>query len=100
MPTFRFHRGGLQESLETRRVVNSKEELALYISEANTKVEKNELGTFGSFCPIMPSELEIKPYVFTYIVLHHPKCVTQDPYVIGFLSDNFPEQEKNEIPNS
>lgn len=82
MPTFRFHKGSLKESMETCVVVKNKHELALTISTYNY-----EHGIFEN--------LIIKEYCFdkrigwnTHIVLVKPSCVTEDPYVVGFLSDN------------
>lgn len=97
MPTFRFHKGSLEESMETCVVVKNKHELAIELSGHNHAYDvfgKDAKGVFmGSV--VSTENLIIKEYCFdkrigwnTHIVLVKPRCVTQDPYVVGFLSDN------------
>lgn len=109
MPTFRFHCGSLEESLKTCEVVNNKRELWDYIFTFNKLTGKRVTNEDVAVISVMvnPDNIKIIPYGFderigwnTHMVLICNQCVTKDPYVIGFLSDNFPEQEKNEIPNS
>lgn len=102
MPTFRFHRGGYEESMETCVIVNSLKELEEVICKTNKLTNKfvtkeDKVSILSSFSP-RNEKLIIKKYCFdnrngwnTHIVLHKSCCVTQDVYIIGFLSDNFRE---------
>lgn len=103
MPTFRFHKGSLNESMKTCRVVNNKNELAKLITSWNHGFERERLKDdpvcIGHYCS--PDDLSINFYAFdkrigwnTHIVMHKSGCVTRDDYVIGFLSDNFCENNQ------
>lgn len=98
MPTFRFHRGNLEESMKTCVVVKDIKELASFLSSYNkitqapsTDEDKLNIGSWYE-----PEDLKIIPYIFdkrigwnTHMVIRHPNCVTKDASVIGFLSDSF-----------
>ncbi len=89
MPTFRHHRGSLEDSMKTCVIVNNREDLAIELSKPDDFL----------FSIITPDQLIIKPYCFdsrigwnTQIVLVKPKCITQDIFPVGFLSDKFCEE--------
>jgi hypothetical protein len=97
MPVFRFHRGSLNESMQTCVVVKNKEDLFNYISSFNKATgklrEKSDRFCISSSIRDI-DQLKILPYIFdtrigwnTHLVLIHNTCVTQDAYPIGFLSD-------------
>ncbi len=97
MPTFRFHRGSLKDSMDTCIVVKNKNELACAISTHNyaSEIFGKDVEGVVSLSIVFPENLTIKEYCFdkrigwnTHIVLVKPRCVTQDSYVVGFLSDN------------
>lgn len=97
MPTFRFHKGSLKDSMETCIVVKNKHELATAISTYNYACEifGEDIKGVISLSMVFPENLIIKEYCFdkrigwnTHIVLVKPRCITSDPYVCGFLSDN------------
>ena len=99
MPVFRFHRGSLDDSMKTCFVAESKEDLFYKICSFNKLTNapyKPEDRVCISSNLNSVDQLRIDPYIFddrigwnTHIVLAHPRCVTQDAYIIGFLSDSF-----------
>lgn len=96
MPTFRFHRGYFNDSMETCVVVNNKKELWEIIQHDRFGLGEYEFKKFIG----TPDNIIIRPYIFddrngwnTHIVLIKPRCVTEDCYPVGFLSDKFLEEE-------
>lgn len=97
MPTFRFHKGSIEDSLKTSIVVKSKKELAESISNFNHASglynEINPSVSIGHY--VDEKDLKIIPYVFdsrigwnTHLVIEKGRC-TQEAFIVGFLSDGF-----------
>jgi|ERR1700761_4941812 len=97
MPTFRFHKSTLKESLKTSFHMTDKEDLFYKINNFNkitVEHRKEEDKICISSNLSHKDQLIIKPYIFderigwnTQLVIIHNRCITKDPYVIGYLSD-------------
>jgi hypothetical protein len=89
MPLFRFHRGGLHESLETTVVVKSPDELRKVITNSieNWPTTNKD---FGFITQAYPAHNNFDPRIGWYT-----QMVTADIYnegvfvVVGFLSEEF-----------
>lgn len=106
MPIFRFHRGSLEDSMKTCFIVKDKKELYEKICRFN-KLTNKERSTEDLICisENIPSEesLSVKNYIYderigwhTQIVIVKNRCVTIDPYMIGFLSEPFNDLDEKE----
>lgn len=92
MPLFRFHRGGLQDSLETTIIVKTRDELLARILDSSSFGIRD--AAYGNY------ELKIDPYPFKEICFDsrigwYTQIVTGNIYEedkfhpIGFLSEPF-----------
>ena len=99
MPIFRFHRGSLKDSMKTCFHVKTKEELFNKLWDLNILTNKPiSSDDMASICLRVNNidQLIIRDYMFdkrigwdTKLVLIGNTCVTRDPYIIGFLSEDF-----------
>lgn len=99
MPIFRFNRGSLEGSLKTSVFVKNKKDLLEKIRTFNSLTGKPGTDDDGLW-PIINiwncDHLIIRPYCFdprigwdTHVVIAHNQCVSRDPYIVGFLSEDF-----------
>lgn len=93
MPLFRYHRGGLQESLNTTIVVKDKEDLKRAIKKAVTEIyymenpDEFELDIFPY--PSKDNNFDARIGWYTHMVTLEVKNIKAGP--VGFLSEGFDE---------